>query len=37
VSDAILKDEPVEPAMAKVLMQRYEKNMYGIPVRRKVP
>jgi hypothetical protein len=36
VSDAILKGEPVEPAMAAVLMQEYERNMFGIPIRRKV-
>jgi hypothetical protein len=37
VLDPILKGEPLEPAMAKVLMQGYERNMFGIPVSRKVP
>jgi hypothetical protein len=34
IIDAILKNEPSEPAIAEVEMQEYVRNMLGIPVRR---
>ena len=36
IVEAILKGEPVESAVGAVMMQDYEKNILGIPVRRKV-
>jgi hypothetical protein len=37
IIDAIVKGEPREPAMAAVIMQGYERNMFGVPIRRIIP